>query len=120
MPHTIAARASDELGRSGASAAASVQVDNGPRLSNVSIVDGLTASSMRVTWTTDVPADGQVDYGQTTAYELSTPEDVTASTRHDMQLTGLVPGAVYHFRVKSRDANGAAAVSADGVFYTLP
>jgi hypothetical protein len=120
VPHTIAARASDALGRSGASAVASVQVDNGPRISGVSIADGITASSMRVSWTTDIAADGQVEYGQTTQYELSTPVDLSAGTRHEMQLTGLAAGAVYHYRVKSRDANGAAAVSADGVFYTLP
>jgi hypothetical protein len=120
VPHTIVARATDALGRSGASAAASVQVDNGPTISNVSVAPGLTATSARVTWTTDVPADAQVEYGLGGGYELSTPADLTLDMRHDMQLTGLTPGTVYHYRVKSRDAAGAASASADRTFYTLP
>ncbi|MBV8713895.1 MAG: fibronectin type III domain-containing protein [Chloroflexi bacterium] len=120
VPHTVSARATDVIGRSGASAGVSVQVDNGPLIRSVTMAPGLTATSAQVTWSTDVPADGQVEYGLTTAYELSTPVDLVADTRHQMQLTGLAPGAVYHYRVRSRDANGAAAVSADGVFYTLP
>ncbi|MBV9134723.1 MAG: fibronectin type III domain-containing protein, partial [Chloroflexi bacterium] len=120
VPHTVSARATDVMGRSGASAGVSVQVDNGPLIRSVTMAPGLTATSAQVTWSTDVPADGQVEYGLTTAYELSTPVDLVADTRHQMQLTGLAPGAVYHYRVRSRDANGAAAVSADGVFYTLP
>jgi hypothetical protein len=120
VPHTISARASDVAGRSGSSGLVSVQVDNGPRLANIVVAPGLTTSSAFVRWSTDVPADGQVDYGLTMAYELSTPVDQVADTRHDMQLTGLAPGSVYHYRVRSRDVNGAAAVSADGVFYTLP
>ena len=120
MPHTISAQATDIQGRSGASATIAVQVDNGPVVSNVTIAPGLTASSALVRWTTDVLSDGQVDYGLTTAYELSTPVNPVADTRHEMSLTGLAAGAVYHYRVRSRDANGAAAVSLDGIFYTLP
>ena len=37
---------------------------------------------------------------------------------HDIQLTGLAPGTTYHFRVKSRDTNAAAATSADQTFAT--
>lgn len=120
VPHTITARATDVSGRSGSAGLVSVQVDNGPRLTNIVVAPGLTTSSALVRWSTDVPADGQVDYGVTTAYELSTPVDQVADTQHDMQLTGLAPGSVYHYRVRSRDANGAAATSADGIFYTLP
>jgi hypothetical protein len=120
LPHTLSARATDLLGRSGASGLVSVQVDNGPQISNLSVGPGLTATSMRVTWTTDLPSDGQVEFGLGPQYELSTPVDVVADTRHDMQLTGLAPGAVYHFRVRSRDAQGALATSPDATFNTLP
>jgi hypothetical protein len=120
VPHTVSARATDLQGRSGASAQVAVQVDNGPMISNLSIGPGLTATSARVTWTTDVPSDGQVEFGLGPQYELSTPVDVVPGTRHDMQLTGLAPGTMYHYRVRSRDAQGAIASSADGTFYTLP
>jgi hypothetical protein len=120
VPHTVSARATDLLGRSGASAQVGLQVDNGPTISNLSVGPGLTSTSARVTWTTDVPSDGQVEFGLGAAYELSTPVDLAAGTRHDMQLTGLAPGTAYHYRVRSRDAQGAAATTADGIFYTLP
>ena len=120
LPHTITARATDSLGRSGVSGPVSVQVDNGPTISGVSVGPGLTASSAHVTWTTDVPSDGQVEYGPSVAYGLSTPVDGQIDVRHDLQLTGLLPDAVYHFRVRSRDANGASSVSADATFFTSP
>jgi hypothetical protein len=118
LPHTISARATDAMGRSGASGNVNVQVDNGPTISNVAVAQGLTASSARVTWSTSVPADGQVEYGPTAAYGLTTPVDTLVDVRHDMQLTGLSPGTAYHYRVRSRDAAGAAAVSADATLFT--
>jgi hypothetical protein len=118
LPHTVSARATDALGRSGASGNVSVQVDNGPSISNVSVSPGLTVSSARVTWSTDVVSDGQVEYGLTTAYGLSTPVDQAMDTRHDMQLTGLAPGAAYHYHVRSRDAAGALSASPDATLFT--
>jgi hypothetical protein len=120
LPHIVSARATDLLGRSGTSALVTVQVDNGPTLANIVESPGLTVSSGRVTWTTDLAADGQVEYGTTTAYGLVTPVDTDASTKHEMQLTGLEPGAIYHYRVKSRDATGGVATSRDQTFFTLP
>ena len=120
LPHTLSARATDALGRSGVSGNVNVQVDNGPTISNVASSPGLTASSARITWVTDVPADGQVEYGLTTAYGLTTPVDPQPKLQHDMQLTGLGPDAAYHYRVRSRDAAGAQAVSAEAVFFTYP
>jgi hypothetical protein len=116
--HTISARATDLMGRSGTSELIGVQVDNGPAISGVTLIPGLTASSARVSWTTDMLADGQVEFGPTLAYGESTPLDSRAEWRHDMQLTGLAPGTLYHYRVRSRDANGALAVSSDQVFFT--
>jgi hypothetical protein len=118
LAHLITARATDMLGRSGASGLVSVQVDNGPDISNVQISRGLTASSLRVTWSTDVLADGQVEFGPTTAYGSTTPTNPRLDWSHETQLTGLAPGMTYHYRVRSRDANGAAAASADGTFFT--
>jgi hypothetical protein len=120
LPHAISARATDALGRSGVSSNVNVQVDNGPAISNVSAGPGLTESSARVTWTTDVAADGQVEYGDSTAYGLTTPVNPVTGLRHDMQLTGLSPRAVYHYRVRSRDAAGAMSVSPDATLATSP
>ena len=108
------------LGRSGASGLVTVNVDNGPAISNITVGSGLTASSARISWLTDVASDGQVEYGTTTSYELSSPVDTQMDVRHQLDLTSLAAGTVYHFRVRSRDANGAPTVSDDGVFFTAP
>ncbi len=118
LPHSISARATDAQGRTGVSSNVSVQVDNGPAISNLSAAPGLTASSARLTWTTDVVADGQVEYGTTAAYGLTTPVDPVSGVRHDLQLTGLNPGTVYHYRVRSRDAAGMVSVSPDATLLT--
>jgi hypothetical protein len=118
LPHVISARASDMLGRSGTSPTVTVQVDNGPIITGVIVSRGLTASSARVTWNTDILADAQVEFGRTTAYGESTPIDPRADWRHEAQLTGLAPGTTYHYRVRSRDGNGALAVSPDATFAT--
>jgi hypothetical protein len=120
LPHSINARATDALGRSGVSSNVTVQVDNGPTISTLSASPGLTASSARVTWTTDVAADGQVEFGPTAAYGLMTPVNPSTGVRHDMQLTGLSPGTMYHYRVRSRDASGAVAISPDATLTTPP
>jgi hypothetical protein len=118
LPHTISARATDLQGRSGTSGVVSAQVDNGPGIVAVGVNQGLTPSSARVSWTTDRLADAQVEYGPTTAYGLTTAIDARLAVRHDMQLTGLVPGSVYHVRVRSRTPTGGLAVSADQTFFT--
>ncbi|MDQ6670393.1 MAG: fibronectin type III domain-containing protein, partial [Chloroflexota bacterium] len=118
QPHTITAQASDVRGWVGLSGALSVQVDNGPKISALTMSPGLTASSARIHWATDILADSQVEFGPTSVYGSATPIDTRAVSSHEMQLTGLAPGATYHYRVRSRDANGAIAVSNDATFAT--
>jgi hypothetical protein len=118
LQHMITARATDLFGRSAASGMLSVQVDNGPIIYGSVVSQGLTASSARVTWTTDVLSDGQVEFGPTLGYGASTPVDRRAGWTHEAQLTGLAPGTTYHYRIRSRDANGALTVSQDSTFAT--
>ncbi|MCL6446398.1 MAG: fibronectin type III domain-containing protein, partial [Alicyclobacillus sp.] len=73
---------------------------------------------MRISWTTNEPADRQVEYGTTASYGASTPLDTSLSTSHAVVLSGLLPATTYHFRVKSRDAAGNLAVSANQTFTT--
>jgi hypothetical protein len=118
VPHMIVVRAMDMVGRSAVSGMLSVQVDNGPSISGVVVSQGLTASSARVTWLTDVLADAQVEFGPTVGYGSSTPIDPRIGWLHEAQLTGLVPGLTYHYRIRGRDANGALGVSQDATFAT--
>jgi Purple acid Phosphatase, N-terminal domain len=118
QPHIVTARATDMQGRSAISAGLGVQVDNGPTISALTLSPGLTATSARIDWRTDVLADAQVEFGTTVSYGSTSPLDARVSWSHEMQLTGLLPATTYHYRVRSRDANGALAVSPDASFAT--
>jgi hypothetical protein len=76
----------------------------------------VTTTSATITWTTDQLSDSQVEYGTTTSYALSTAVDSTAVTSHSHTIIGLTPSALYHFRVKSRNASGLLGMSADFTF----
>lgn len=81
---------------------------------------GITTAT--VTWTTNEASTSHVNYGLTTSYGLdgSVPVDPTLVTSHSVTLTGLAPGTIYHFRVRSSDASANERVSADDTFETNP
>lgn len=79
---------------------------------------GLTSSSVTITWTTNEAADTQVEFGATTSYGSSSALNSTLTTSHSQDLTGLTSSTLYHYRVKSRDAAGNLATSADYTFTT--
>jgi phosphodiesterase/alkaline phosphatase D-like protein len=59
-----------------------------------------------------------VDYGFDTAYGSAT-SDATLALAHNIVLTGLAPGRVYHYRVRSKNATAQESVSDDRTFTTL-
>ena len=79
---------------------------------------GVTNSGATITWSTNEPADGQVEYGTTTAYGSASALAPALVTAHNIALTGLAPATLYHYRVKSRDAAGNLATSGDATFTT--
>jgi len=89
-----------------------------PVISSVA-AGGLTSSAATITWTTNEAADSQVEYGLTASYGVSTPLDPALVTSHAVSLSNLPANTTYHYRVKSRDAAGNPATSADFIFTTL-
>ncbi|HYK96998.1 MAG TPA: LamG-like jellyroll fold domain-containing protein [Candidatus Acidoferrales bacterium] len=82
-------------------------------------VTGLVTNvAAQVSWTTNNPADTQVDYGTTTAYGSTTTRDVSLVTSHAQTLTSLTPNTLYHYRARSLDAGGTLVLSADATFTT--
>jgi phosphodiesterase/alkaline phosphatase D-like protein len=79
---------------------------------------GITSSNATITWSTNEPADSQVEYGLTASYGSSTPLNTSLVTSHSMALSGLSAGTTYHYRVKSKDAAGNLAVRGDYNFTT--
>jgi hypothetical protein len=79
----------------------------------------VTADAAVITWLTNEPANSQVEYGRTTAYgnvRALTPFQTT----HRVDLIGLPPNTIWHYRVKSTDAAANQSTSGDFVFMTKP
>jgi hypothetical protein len=87
----------------------------GPVISQLAARPG--PGRVTITWTTDVPADSQVQYGPTTIYGSTTPLDRTLVTSHSVTITGLSRRTPYMFQVLSRDTSGHLS-SATGSFTT--
>lgn len=78
-------------------------------------------TSTIVVWKTDVPTTSRVEYGLTSSYGQSTPEDPVLKTEHEVAITGLAEDTDYHFRVwGTNEPLYRPACSADKVFHTLP
>ncbi len=92
-------------------------ISNAPLISNLQPVN-VSSSSAVISWTTDQPASGQVQYGTTTAYAGATTLNPALATGHAQQLSGLAAGTLYHYRVLSANAAGDLTVSADATFVT--
>ncbi|NLN75047.1 MAG: family 10 glycosylhydrolase [Armatimonadetes bacterium] len=85
-------------------------------ISNVQTTN-ILATSATVTWTTNESSTSQVEYGTSTAYGSSTPKKTAKVMSHSVDITGLSPGTLYHFRVKSEN-DGGLSISNDYTFTT--
>ncbi len=83
------------------------------------IAAGITSSGATIFWTTDKLSDSQIDYGTRVPYANSTAVNAALVAVHTQTLSGLASSTLYHYRVRSRDADGNVTVSADNVFTTL-
>jgi subtilisin family serine protease len=117
--HTLTARAVDSSANA-ASHSITVNVADvrAPGIFSVRASSVGTTSAV-IQWSTDEPADSQVEYGTSTAYGLSTPVDGVLVTSHAVALAGLAEKTVYHYRVRSKDTAGNVSVSEDRTFRTL-
>ena len=77
-----------------------------------------TTSSCQVYWTTSVLADSAVDYGTSTSYGSTTPVDPAMVTSHQIVLSGLAPGTVYYYQVRSTASTSNNARSGGHSFKT--
>ncbi|HUR80312.1 MAG TPA: glycosyl hydrolase family 28-related protein [Thermoanaerobaculia bacterium] len=93
--------------------AAPTPTDNAaPAISSLAAVP--FSSSVLVSWLTDEAADSVVEYGPTPSYGRIARLD-ERNRYHPIFLDDLAPGTV-HYRVRSTDAFGHSAVSADQTF----
>lgn len=84
------------------------------------VTSNVQATEATVSWALNKAATGQVEYGVTTKYgSQSAKESSFDWTYHIQTLRSLVPGTVYHYRVRSADAGGNLSISADQTFTTV-
>lgn len=87
-----------------------------PSLSGIQ-VSSLAANSVVITWTTNTPADGKVNYGLTSGYGMQASDTNTNTTSHSVTIGGLTPQTTYHYQCVSTNAYGSAQ-STDLTFTT--
>ncbi len=86
-----------------------------PTISGVQAIS-VTSTSATITWTTDVSANSQVNYGTTTSYG-GQASDGSLVTSHSLTLSGLLPSTTYHYQCASANPYGSAQ-SGDFTFTT--
>ena len=96
----------------------SLQADTtGPAFISVATASA-QETEVTVVWTTDEPAYGFVEYGETTSYGLSTQKSASAELDHTVSVTNLTAGTVYHYRIVAEDESGNINYSKDRTFET--
>lgn len=88
-----------------------------PKINNLRVTN-ITETSAMVRWHTNKNATTQVWYGTTLSYGLTSPLLTKLIKQHSVFLTGLKANTTYHFQVRSVDASGNVATSADTTLTT--
>jgi S1-C subfamily serine protease/peroxiredoxin len=79
---------------------------------------GVFSDHAVISWTTNRPATGQVEFGPKATYGNNTSIDTTLLATHAAVLLGLVPKTTYYFRVLSVDCCDSPAESKGYTFTT--
>jgi len=87
-----------------------------PTITDVRVLNS-TGTTATIHWFTDKPSDSQIAYGKTESYG-STASSGSLVTVHSITLRGLSPATLYHYRVKSKDAQRKIATYTDETFRT--
>lgn len=88
-----------------------------PNISNIRIIN-ITQNSATVTWNTDEPSVGQVEWGTDTSYGNLTPLSTVFQNAFRVDLGSLQAQSVYHLRILVKDAKDNQSQSADQWFET--
>ncbi len=88
------------------------------KISNISVI-ATTDTTATIRWLTYRSVICNVDYGTTRSYGQIFRETRSA-TEHEIQLTGLSPETLYHYRVQYIDDQGTSHYSYDYSFKTEP
>ncbi len=90
-----------------------VNVVRGPYLQRA------TPTSLVVRWRTDVASDSRVSYGDTPTHLTDFTDEVTLTTEHEVELSGLLPDTTYYYAVGTA-SEVLAGADASTFFVTPP
>ncbi len=88
-----------------------------PIISNIN-VGQITGTSAKISWDTNEPATGQLNYGLTSSYGLGSVTSSTLDLSKSVVVTGLTSETDYHFQITVADAADNTTVSLDQTFQT--
>jgi calcineurin-like phosphoesterase family protein len=97
-PHTAGRDTTVELSLGG---------DDGPRIVRGPYLLGLREREATIVFDTDLPTASELSWGASDEYGASTSD--AFGKHHVLRMSGLRPGAVYHYRVRARTAIAQAA-----------
>ena len=79
----------------------------------------VTDTTATITWTTDEPSSGVVNYGTDNSYGVNaTDTNTSLGGAHSVTISGLTAETEYHFEVVSADGSSNSSVSPDRIFTT--
>ena len=88
-----------------------------PEISEITVGE-IARNEVTIFWKTDQETDSTIEYGLTSDY-LLTLVDEKLTREHSITISELLPGTLYHFKVKSKNSTGGQTESEDLTFSTL-
>ncbi len=85
-----------------------IHLSPGPLFVVAPHVTDVTSNTATIEWETDTASDSWVDYGLTTSYGSGAGQIGESVTHHVVNLSGLSPNTLYHFRAQSTDGSGTS------------
>jgi hypothetical protein len=80
---------------------------------------GITSSAATVTWSTDYPSSGSVQWGKTTDCESTIPVNLKPGSQPAVRLTGLTAKTTYYYGITLNGKSGMPITSPIQTFETL-
>lgn len=89
-----------------------------PEISDISVTNR-KGDQARISWETDKPARGEINFGLTSNYGRTQVSLNGFEREHGLTLTNLSEDTEYHYRIKVKDASGNITFTKDRTFSTL-
>ncbi|MCE5229772.1 DUF1349 domain-containing protein [bacterium] len=76
----------------------------------------LTTNSAQISWTTNFPSTGRVEFGLTSTYELGQAGSNQPGLQHTVTITGIDTSVTHHYRIVAHDEGAAETATGDLTF----